>query len=392
MNRRLIPIFLVVLVDVLGLMMIVPMLPLYAEGMGATPFIASLLFTSYAACQLIAGPILGQISDRVGRKPVLLVSQIGTLIGFGILAMANSLPLVFLSRVLDGLTAGNLSVAHAYIADESEPKDRARSFGFIGIAFGFGFLVGPALAGILVTYGARWPVYGAMMASAASIITTAWLLPSSKLEKIESSSGELSSLNPAAFKIAFRDRGLTIRLGQFILFSLAFSSFFAGFPLFAERHYQIAGHFFGVHEIGLTLGLMGLIAIPTQMFLLGALVKGVGERVLIAGGFIGVAIGFALLAVASPLVILALAVTLLGMASSLLRPSLISLITQYASKQEQGMIMGLVQSLISVCQIISPMYGGALIQQGHLKSWAFVAATLTFSGFLLGRWTKADTP
>ena len=150
----LLSIFLIVLVDILGLTIILPLLPFYAESLGATPRIVGLLVSVYAICQLIAGPPLGHLSDRVGRRPVLLVSQMGTCIGFLILAYAHTLWVVFLARIIDGLTAGNLTVAQAYIADVTEPENRTKSFGIIGIAFGLGFLVGPGISGFLAqAYG-----------------------------------------------------------------------------------------------------------------------------------------------------------------------------------------------------------------------------------------------
>src|ERR1051325_6314125 len=128
-SSPLFPIFLIVLVDVLGLTIILPLLPFYAESLGATPAILGFIVSTYAVCQLIAGPPLGHLSDRVGRRPVLLVSQIGTCIGFLILAYAHTLWLVFLARIIDGLTAGNLTVAQAYIADVTDMENRTKSFG-----------------------------------------------------------------------------------------------------------------------------------------------------------------------------------------------------------------------------------------------------------------------
>lgn len=378
MNRQLVPIFLIVLVDVLGLMLIVPLLPLYAEHMGATPFIASLLFTSYAVSQLIAGPILGQISDRVGRKSVLIVSQIGTFLGFGLLAAANSLPLVFLSRVIDGLTAGNLSVAHAYIADVTQPKDRARAFGYLGVAFGIGFLIGPALAGFLAAYGPRWPIFAAMAASGVSIFATAALLPSKGAAPAVDAK-EHRLLDARAFALVFRNRSLGLNCLQFVCFSLAFTGFFACFPLYAERRFTWNGAYFGVQQIGFVLAFMGLSAIPTQVFVLGPALRRFGERRLVSTGFLGVCAGFALLAVPR-VTTLGVSILLLGVMSALLRPSLIGLITHHVSAREQGMIMGLVQSVMSLCQIVAPMVGGALIQHGWLAPWALIAAALMLAG------------
>src|SRR3982751_4552348 len=144
-KHPLIPIFLIVLVDILGMTLIMPLLPFYAEHYGATPVVVGLLVSSYAACQLISGPVIGRMSDSIGRKPLLIVSQIGTFIGFLILAFSGSLWMIFLSRIIDGCTAGNISLAQAYIADVTKPEDRARSFGVLGIAFGLGFLVGPGV-------------------------------------------------------------------------------------------------------------------------------------------------------------------------------------------------------------------------------------------------------
>src|SRR6266702_4503671 len=166
-SSPLLPIFLIVLVDILGLTIILPLLPFYAEHLGASAIAVGMLISSYALCQLVAGPVLGRMSDRIGRKPLLIVSQIGTLIGFLILAASHTLWLVFLSRIIDGLTAGNLSLAQAYIADITTPENRARSFGVIGIAFGIGFLVGPGISGFLSHYGYAYPILAASFLSAS---------------------------------------------------------------------------------------------------------------------------------------------------------------------------------------------------------------------------------
>src|SRR5437660_6352002 len=174
----LLPIFLIVVVDILGLTIMLPLLPFYAEQFGASPAVVGLLVSSYALCQLVAGPPLGALSDRIGRKPVLIISQVGTFIGFLILAAANSLWLVFVGRIIDGLTAGNLSVAQAYIADVTTAKERARSFAVIGIAFGIGFLVGPGASGYLTShFGYQVPILCAAALSLLSIAGTTFLLP-----------------------------------------------------------------------------------------------------------------------------------------------------------------------------------------------------------------------
>src|SRR5215510_4947014 len=154
----------------------IPLLPFYAEKLGASAFQVGWLIGLYAACQLVSGPLLGRLSDRMGRKPLLIVSQLGTLIGFLITAFAPNLWILFLARAIDGSTAGNLSLAQAYISDVTKPEDRAKSFGIIGIAFGLGFLVGPAISGFLAKFDYRYPIFAAAALSALNIFNTWFML------------------------------------------------------------------------------------------------------------------------------------------------------------------------------------------------------------------------
>jgi len=173
----LLPVFLIVLVDVFGMTLVIPLLAIYAETFHATPLQATMLVSVFAACQLISGPVIGHMSDRVGRKRMLLISQIGTFIGFIVMARAAALWMLYVARVLDGSTAGNLSLAQAYISDHTEPSQRAKSFGLIGIAFGVGFFIGPSLTGYLsAKYSMTTPIYLAAVMSATSILCTATLL------------------------------------------------------------------------------------------------------------------------------------------------------------------------------------------------------------------------
>ena len=173
----LLPIFLVVAVDVLGMTLILPLLPFYTERLGASPTVVGALVSVFAVCQLISGPYLGRLSDRIGRRPALLISQVGTLLGFIVLAVAHQVWLVFVSRMIDGATAGNLTIAQAYISDVSAPENRAKSFAIIGIAFGFGFMVGPGISGFLASFNYLFPIIAAAVLSFISILCTYFLLP-----------------------------------------------------------------------------------------------------------------------------------------------------------------------------------------------------------------------
>jgi MFS family permease len=244
----LLPIFLIVLVDVLGFTIVIPLLGFYAEKFGASPLVATTLVSVYALCSLISTPIIGNLSDRYGRRKLLLISQAGTCAGFLMLADASSLWMVFVGRILDGATAGNLSIAQAYISDHTKPENRAKSFGVIGIAFGIGFMFGPGIGGVLAEYGMHVPFLAAAALSLTSIGATYTLLGEEKPPQDAVQEPLPGGRRPGAFDVAtyaryFR-RPLLGRLYlQFFLFAFAFSCFTSGFALFAERRFS------STHEI-----------------------------------------------------------------------------------------------------------------------------------------------
>ena len=400
MKSPLLPIFLIVVVDVLGLTIMLPLLPFYAEHFGASPLAVGLLLSSYALCQLIAGPVLGQISDRVGRKPVLLVSQLGTFAGFLVLAWAPNLALVFLARVIDGLTAGNISIAQAYIADVTAPKDRARSFALIGIAFGIGFLIGPGASGYLTHhYGYRVPILCAAALSLLSILGTTFLLPREpphpdgtpaasaerELEGPVAPGGKrLKLLDWGTYAQYFRRPVLGGLLIEFFLFTFAFVTFTAGFALFAERRFTWHGAAFGPKEVGAIFMYSGFLGIVVQGSMRqGVLIRRLGELRLVTLGFLAATVGYVLLGFSAGVGLLVVAATFSAFGTGVLRPALTSLITQQVTRAEQGVVLGLNQSLLSVAQIAAPAVAGALIERNHLTAWALWAAAVMALALLL---------
>jgi len=383
------------MVDVLGLTIILPLLPFYAERLGASPTVVGLLVSTYAACQLVAGPVLGQMSDRVGRRPLLLVSQMGTFIGFLILAWAGFnglLWLVFVSRVIDGLTAGNLSLAQAYISDVTRPEERAKSFGVIGVAFGIGFLIGPAISGFLSIFGYQYPIFAAAALSFTSILSTYFLLPSAPVipesEKREGppppAGRRLRVLDWGHYATYFKRPALASLLWQFFSFTFTFAIFMSGFALFAERRYTWNGHPFGVKEVGYVFAYVGFLGIILQGGLIGRLVRKFGEEKLVFSGFVTATAGFALMGFTYRLPGLLVASSIASFGTGVLRPALTSLITQRAGREEQGVVLGLTQSLMSVAQIIGPVIAGFLIDRGLLTTWALVGAAVSAVGIVIG--------
>jgi DHA1 family tetracycline resistance protein-like MFS transporter len=374
LKSPLVPIFLIVSVDVLGLTIILPLLPFYAEKFGASPSVVGLLVSTYAFCQLIAGPMLGRMSDHMGRRPLLLVSQLGTFIGFLVLAYANALWLIFLSRVIDGLTAGNLSLAQAYISDVTKPEDRAKSFALIGIAFGMGFLIGPGISGYLSQFSYQYPIFAAAALSATSILATYFLLPSTTPQAADGATPrKFTVLDWGNYARYFRQPELAPLLWQFFAFTMAFSMFMTGFPLFAERRYQWQGHPFGPKEVGYVYAYLGMLGVILQGGLIGRLVKAFGEMTLVRAGFFLGMVGLAALGFtySVPLLLLVAAVSSSG--TGVIRPALTSLITQKAARSEQGVVLGLTQSLNSIAAIVAPAIGGLLIDHSLLAGWALTA-------------------
>ncbi|MFI5360905.1 MAG: MFS transporter [Elusimicrobiota bacterium] len=382
----LLPIFLIVAVDVLGMTIILPLLPFYAEKYGASPFVVGLLVTTYALCQLLAGPVLGKLSDRYGRRPLLIVSQLGTFAGFLVLGWARSLIWIFFSRFLDGITAGNLSLAQAYISDVTEPQNRAKAFGVIGIAFGLGFLIGPALSGFLAQYNYSYPAWAAAMLSFTSVLCTYFLLPQVVPHAGEEASGpggkRLGLLDWGAYVQYFKRPELASVLTQFFLFCVMFSLFISGFALFSERRFLVGGRPFGPKEVGYLYAYAGLLGLVIQGGLLGRLVKRFGEKPLARAGFVSAAIGLAALAFTHPLLFLLPVFTATSFGTGVLRPTLTSQVTQHVGRREQGVVLGLTQSLNSISSILAPLAAGFLIGRGDLKTWALFAAAVSLAGFL----------
>lgn len=370
----LLPIFLTVLVDVLALTIVLPLLPFYAQELGATKLTVGLLFASFSICQLFSGPVLGRLSDRVGRKPVLLASQLGTFAGLLIMAFANRIEWLFVGRILDGLTAGNLSIAQAYIADVTAPERRTRAFAIIGIAFGIGFLVGPAFSGLFAKhFGNHAPFLLAAALSLTSVALTATLLPRTPGTSSSSERG-LSAL-----RRVLSDRAPRGRLLEFFTYLLAFSMLTGGLALFlADRMgYDVA-------QVGWAFAYAGLIGGLMQGGI-GRLAHRLGEDRLSAGGVVGMAVGYAILSQAGSLPVLGVGLTIGSAGAAVVRPALTTLLTGSVSDEDRGMVLGASQSIASLASATGPALSGVFIQRGLLAPWALTMATISLS-MLAVRW------
>jgi DHA1 family tetracycline resistance protein-like MFS transporter len=388
----LLPIFLIVLVDVLGMTLVIPLLAIYALRFGASELEGTLLFSTFAVCQLFAGPVIGALSDRYGRRKVLLVTQLGTLAGFLILANANALWMMFLGRTIDGVTAGNLTVAQAVIADHTPPEKRASSFALIGIAFGLGFTVGPAISAALAGHSLAAPFWLAAGLSGLAILGTLFILPPDAPASARPDAAGYRRASPwqlGTYVAFFRTPVLGARLLQFFVYMFAFWMFTGGFPLFAKDNLVWGDHPFSVREIGYTMALSGVIGALVQGGALRRMVPRFGEATLATAGFALFAIGYLLLGLVPGMGLLALATASSALGNAVLRPCLTALVSQLADARQQGAVLGVTQSLSSIAAITAPPLSGLLIGHGLGPAWAVVAAGVCVLGLALGLGRRA---
>lgn len=386
MSKRspLLPIFLIVLVDVLGFGIVIPLLPHYALHFGASPLVATTLVSVYAVCSLISTPIIGKLSDQYGRKPLLLYSLAGTGIGFIVLGFSTSLWMVFIGRILPGLSAGNLSIAQAYISDNTAPEDRTKAFGIIGVAFGIGFMAGPALGGWLGEIELHLPFIVAAGMSAVAMFFTYWLLPGkSTIQKQPEDVGP-GGRRPSAFDWRtyaeyFGRPVLRALYIQFFLFSFAFSCFFGGFALFAKLNDDFR---WGPDEVGYLFAYSGFLGVVLQGGLLGRMVKRYGEFKLAIMSFAASVIAYAIVGFATVVGMLVLAATINAFGQGVLRPVLTARLTQAVGKHEQGVVLGISGSLGSVAMAMAPPAGGFMLNENYLFAWAMIPAGVSLVGLL----------
>ena len=381
-------ILLIVFVDILGFTIMIPLLPFYAESLGASAFMVGMLSSIYGFCSLISGPVLGDLSDRYGRRKVLLISQIGTCIGFVVLALSNILWVVFLSRIIDGVTAGNLTVAQAYISDVTKPQDRTRAMGMIGASFGLGFILGPAISGVLFHYGHAAPIWASAALSFLSIIGTTLFLKDVKINQ-----GVYVKKKMIHGFIAYLEKNIKLIntpvlkecFSVFFIFSICFSLYMSGLALYCERALVWNGHPFSAKEVGLLLSYVGVIALIIQIFFMGSLVKKLGETKIMLLGFTSTALAMSIMGLAPLLSIFLVGITINTFGNAILRPAISGMLSQSASPSHQGLVFGLNQTLMSIAQIICPILSGFLIEKEWTLAWCLTISAISIIGLVVGK-------
>jgi DHA1 family tetracycline resistance protein-like MFS transporter len=373
-------IFLIVLIDLMGFGIIIPLLPFYVPGYRDNPLKVTLLFSAFSMCQFIGAPILGMLSDRFGRRPVLVISQAGSAIGYLLLGVATTLrmrgtisnelmlTLVYTSRVIDGFTGGNISTAQAYVSDVTTKENRAKGMGVLGAAFGIGFCLGPFLGGTLGHYNKAWPAYIACVLCAVASTLTFLKLP----ESVRHGETEVTAwLHPARFAPVFRKPVLVQLLAISFFTMAAFVMMESTIGIYLNWRFE-----YGERQVGYFFGFLGIVIIVVQGKLIGPLTKRFGEWPLAITGTLFVALGMAGFTGTSwwPLLgLLCLAGATNATGRSLQQPTVSSLLSKFSDPREQGIVFGLYHGLGSLARVIGPMVAGLVYtREGH--TGAFITA------------------
>ncbi len=377
MSRPLLVIFLTIFVNLVGFGIIIPLLPFYAETFGASPLVIGLLFASFSISQLVASPLLGDLSDRWGRRPVLIFSLLGTVVSFMMLALAHSLAMLFAARIVDGLSGGNITTARAYIGDVTTDENRARAFGMLGAAFGLGFIVGPGLSGLFAHISYTAPIWAAAAITLLAVVL-AWVWLPETVHRVHAVAGSpWKNLK----ELGARPNLRLLFTIDFIYWA-SFAVYQTTFALFVSRRFG-----FDAAETGYLLAGVGVLGVFIQGVLVGHLARRIGERNLLTIGLLFAAASLAGTAMArSEPVFLALLVPgAIGM--GFCNPSLISLVSGAGGRHEQGRVQGAAGALESLGRTIGPVWGNGVLQwRGEGWAYASAAAALVVNAALSTRY------
>jgi MFS transporter, DHA1 family, tetracycline resistance protein len=381
MTRPLLIIFLTIFVNLIGFGIIVPLLPFYAETFGASPIVIGLLFAVFSLCQLLSAPALGDLSDRYGRRPVLVFSLAGTVVSFVMLALAHSVLMLFLARIVDGLSGGNISTARAYVADITEPKDRARAYGLIGAAFGLGFIMGPALSGMLARVSYTAPIWAA---AALTLVATAmaWLWLPETIHRAQAGTGNPLSYLPELLRRPVMRRVLTIDF----IYWFSFAIFQTTFSLFAARRFG-----FDASRTGYLFAGFGLLGAVIQGGLIRPIVRRAGDKSTFIAGIIFSCVGLVAAALAHSVGLFVLALVPLAIGMGFGHPTVSSLISRAGRGDEQGRVQGAASAVESLGRTLGPVWGSASLQRwGEATPFVTGAAFLAMTLFVVMGHTVAD--
>jgi len=374
-NKQLILIFVFVFLDLLGYSLILPLLPFYASSFGATLTLVGLLGTVNGLGQLIAAPMIGRLSDRYGRRPMLILAVSGTILGFLLLGFAQSLWMIFLSRIVDGLFGGDTALARAYITDITEPKDRAKSLGMIGAAFGLGFIIGPVMGGVLGDISLNLPAFVAAGLAIIGLAAIIIWLPESLPQEVRKNRrvNPHTKFNLTNLVDALRRPCVGPLLVIRLFFSFAFTIFQSSFALYAK---EVLG--LDVQSTGLILTYVGLLSVIIQGFAIGKLTQFFKERRLILSSILIMAASLLVWGFTKDVWLLLIVLAPIALSGGILNTVLTSQITKAVYQEDVGGTLGLANAMQTLAQMITPGLGGLIL--ATFGAWALGASASILMG------------
>ena len=381
MTRPLLIIFLTIFVNLVGFGIIIPLLPFYAETFGASPLTIGLLFAVFSACQLVAAPVLGDLSDKYGRRPILIFSLAGTVVSFVMMALAHSIAMLFAARIVDGLSGGNISTARAYVADVTEPKDRAKAYGLIGAAFGLGFIMGPAMSGVLAKVSITAPIWAA---AAITLVATlmAWLWLPETVHRASAGTG-----------MPFRNLSeMLTRPGLRRMLWIDFIYWFA-FAIFQTTFALVAAHRFGfdASQTGYFFAAFGVLGAVVQGAVIRPVVHRLGDRPTFILGLVCAAVGLVATTFAHTVVLFTIALVPLALGIGFGHPTVAALVSRAGRADEQGRVQGAAGAMESLGRAFGPVWGNAaLARYGDAMPYLSAAGCLALTLILSLTYSVAD--
>lgn len=370
--------FITVFVDMMGYGIVIPLLPFYAQQFAPGAVLIGLLGSLYAAMQFFGGPFLGGLSDRSGRRPVLLLCLFGTSFAYLLLAVSDTLLLLFVAVALAGVAGGTLATAQAYIADSTSPEDRARGLGLIGAAFGLGLIAGPVLGGLLSIFSLSAPAFAASVLALGNVAFGFFVLPES-LPVARRTSTPILYLNPISqLGGVLRMGGIRTLLLAVFLVNLSFAGLLTNFPLFSNVRFG-----WDVTANAFFFAFVGVCAVLTQGVLLGRMQPRFGEKRLLLGGLALMALDLGLVALVPYGPLLYPVVGMLALGTGLAIPALTALISYRVSGREQGKVMGGQQAILSLTLILGPVISGLAFDHLGVPSPYWIGSLLTALALLV---------
>lgn len=359
--------------DLVGFGIVVPILGVYAERFGASGYAVGWLFATFSLAQLVFSPLLGRLSDRIGRKPVIVISLVGTAVGSFVTGAAGALWLLFLGRVIDGASGGSLSVAQAAVADIATPEQRPKLVGMLGAAFGVGFVLGPAIGGLAALGGPHVPFYVAAALAAVNAVAAIVRLPETHPAAVSTADGERRGLRALPSSPGLRRLAL---LG--FLTTFAFVAFEATFSLFGSNRFDLTEGSTAAVFLGI-----GLVLVAIQGGGFGALATRVGVPRLYAGGLAVVAVGLMVVGVSTAWPGLLIGLFLLSVGQGVASPSLTELVNREAGERNRGEAMGFQQSSYAVGRVLGPPLAGSAFDRIGVWSPMVLGGVITAVSVLM---------